>query len=175
MPPGSPWRPTLYGAYKLANEQTAAVYWQDWQVPSICLRPNVVYGVARDQGVSAGFTHALQAAASGEVYAIPFTGPISWLYAGEAAAAFIAAVSKDGDAARVFDLNGHAGTVEEGLAILRTLAPDAKITATGTPFPFPADMDDTPVRTHLTYPAMPIADGIAATYRSFVAASAVKA
>ena len=169
MGPGSPWRQTLYGAYKLANEQTAAVYWQDWQVPSICLRPNVVYGVARDQGVSAGFTHALQAAALGKAYDIPFTGPISWLYAGEAASAFIAAVSKDGDGARVFDLNGGIGTVESGLEVLRALAPDAMITASGASFPFPADMDDTPIRSHLAYPSISIAAGIAATYEKFVA------
>ena len=44
MPPGGKWIATLYGAYKLANEQTAGVYWLDWQVPSVGLRPNVVYG-----------------------------------------------------------------------------------------------------------------------------------
>ncbi|MBW7920748.1 MAG: NAD-dependent epimerase/dehydratase family protein [Rubellimicrobium sp.] len=169
MAAGSTWQRTLYGAYKLANEQSAAVYWQDWQVPSICLRPNVVYGVGRDQGVSAGFTLALQAAARGESFDIPFTGPTSWLYAGEAAAAFIAAVSRDGDAARVFDLNGRTGTVEAGLAILRALAPDARITASGGPFPFPADMDDAPVRAHLNFPQIGIVDGIAATWRRFVA------
>jgi len=50
MPPGGPVLATLYGAYKLANEYTAKVYWLDWGVPSVGIRPNVVYGVARDQG-----------------------------------------------------------------------------------------------------------------------------
>lgn len=168
MAPGSPWQRTLYGAFKQANEQCAAVYWQDWQVPSICLRPNVVYGVARDQGVSAGFTLALQAAARGEAFDIPFTGPTNWLYAGEAAAGFIAAVSREGEGARVFDLNGHVGTVEVGLELLRTLAPEARITANGPPFPFPADMDDTPLRAQFDFPSMSVAEGIAATYRRFV-------
>ena len=52
LPPNGPWKETLYGAYKLANEHTAFVYWSDWQVPSIGIRPNIVFGLARDQGMS---------------------------------------------------------------------------------------------------------------------------
>jgi nucleoside-diphosphate-sugar epimerase len=37
--PDAPWLATLYGAYKLANEMTAKVYFQDWGVPSVGLRP----------------------------------------------------------------------------------------------------------------------------------------
>ena len=169
MPPGGRWLPTLYGAYKVANEQTAAVYWQDWQVPSVGLRPNVVYGVARDQGVSAKFTLAIQAAVLGQPYEITFSGPLSWLHAGEAAAAFIAAVSRDGDGGHVFDLNGTCDTVENGLKILMMVAPEARITVSGTPFPFPPDMDDGPVRAHLDYPSVAMADGIRSTHAAFVA------
>ena len=169
MPPGGRWLPTLYGAYKVANEQTAAVYWQDWQVPSVGLRPNVVYGVARDQGVSAKFTLAIQAAVLGQPHEITFSGPLSWLHAGEAAAAFIAAVSRDGDGGYVFDLNGTCDTVENGLKILMMVAPEARITVSGTPFPFPPDMDDGPVRAHLDYPSVTMADGIRSTHAAFVA------
>lgn len=167
LPVGGAYHPTLYGAYKVANEQTAAVYWQDWQVPSVCLRPNVVYGVARDQGVSAKFTLALHAAVLGEAYEIPYSGGLSWLHAGEAAAAFIAAVSHDGEGAFVFDLNGRAGTVEEGLEVLKEIAPDAQVTVSGKPFPFPSDMDETPVRSHLDYPSVATSDGIRETYQAF--------
>ena len=104
FPPGGAYKETLYGAYKVANEQTAYVY---WQVPSICPRPNVVYGVARDQGISSKNTIAIQAAVMGQDYTILFTGRYSWLYAGEAAAAFIATVSQDQEGPHVFDVNGH--------------------------------------------------------------------
>ena len=160
--------PTLYGAYKVANEQTAYVYWQDWEVPSICIRPNVVYGVARDQGVSAKFTLALQAAIEGKSYDIPYSGRLSWLHAGEAAAAFIAAVSRDGDGAYVFDLNGGCETVEDGVKILKDCAPEANVTASGKPFPFPPDMDDGPIRAHLDFPTVPFEDGIRSTFDAFV-------
>lgn len=52
FPAGSGFNDTLYGACKVANEQAARVCWADWQVASICLRPNVVFGVARDQCIS---------------------------------------------------------------------------------------------------------------------------
>ena len=167
MPPGGPFRATLYGAYKVANEQTAWVYWQDWQVPSICIRPNVVYGVARDQGISAKFTLAIQATVQGQPYEVPYSGRLSWLHAGEAAAAFIAAVAQDGEGAHVFDLNGGCETVENGVQMLKDHAPHAQVTVTGTPFPFPPDMDDGLIRAHLTFPSMPVADGIRTTYDAF--------
>ncbi len=168
FPPGGPYKETLYGAYKVANEQTAFVYWKDWQVPSVGLRPNVVYGVARDQGISSKNTIGIQAAALDEAYDIPFTGPYSWLYAGEAAAAFIAAVSQDGAGAHAFDLNGRCETIEAGLVVLGRLSPDHRVTASGAPFPFPPDLDEAPLRAHLPeYPAISVANGVEATWRAF--------
>lgn len=168
LPPGGPYKETLYGVYKRANEHSAFVYWADWQVPSVGMRPNVVYGVARDQGISSRNTVAIQAAAMGLPFEIPYTGPYSWLYAGEAAAAFIAAVSQDGDGAPVFDLNGTCDTIENGLGILRALDNSAKVGATGNPFPFPTDLDDGPLRAHVPdYPSVTLEEGIEATYRAF--------
>lgn len=168
FPPGGPYRETLYGAYKVANEQTAFVYWNDWQVPSVGLRPNVVYGVARDQGISSKNTIGIQAAVLGEPYDIPFTGPYSWLYAGEAAAAFIAAVGQDGAGAHTFDLNGRCDTIEAGLAALDRLSPNHRVTAGGAPFPFPPDLDEAPLRRHLPdYPAISVSVGVEATWRAF--------
>lgn len=170
MPPGGPYRETLYWAYKLANEHTAYVYWADWQVPSVGIRPNVVYGLARDQGVSSKNTIAIQAVARGEAFEMPFTGPYSWLYAGEAAAAFIAAVSQDQTGAHVFDLNGRCETLEAGLGVLNEIAPGAQIRCTGTPFPFPVDLDDGPLQAHVGgYPTISVAEGVTATYRAMAA------
>lgn len=168
MPPGGEFLATLYGVYKQANEYSAAVYWQDWQVPSIGIRPNVVYGVARDQGMSSKCTVAIHAAAAEVPYQVPFAGPVSWLYAGEAAAAMIACVSLDQEGAPVFDLNGSCETVENGLDALRALAPDADVSCSGTSFPFPADLSDAPLRAHVgDYPAISVADGVKHTYKAF--------
>ena len=166
--PGSRWKETLYGAYKAANEHCARVYWADWQVPAIGLRPNVVYGPGRDQGMSSRNTLAIQAAALDLPFTVPYAGPLSWLYAGEAAAAFIACVSREGDGAPVFNLNGRTATVEFGLECLRRLAPGADVTCAGEPFPFPQDLDDSPLRNHVPdYPDIAVEAGIRATYEAF--------
>ena len=59
---------TLYGVTKEANEGWAAIYWQDYAVPSVGLRPFFVYGPGRDQGVSSTPTKAMAAAAIGRPY-----------------------------------------------------------------------------------------------------------
>ena len=168
MPPGGQILSTLYGAYKLANEYTAKVYFLDWDVPSVGIRPNVVYGVARDQGMTASFTIGIAHAVLGEPHEIPYTGALSWLYAGEAAAAFIAAAKREGDSAVVFDLNGRTDTVETGLEILRDSLPDHQVTASGGPLPVPPDLSDDPIRRHLgDFPAISTKEGIAMTYEAF--------
>ena len=86
--------PTLYGAYKLCDENIAHVYHQDWGVPSIGFRPGIAYGVGRDQGMTSKTTVAILAAASNQSYTIPFSGPISALHVREVASALITAASK---------------------------------------------------------------------------------
>jgi nucleoside-diphosphate-sugar epimerase len=160
--------PTLYGAYKHCNEQTARVYMQDWQTPSIGLRPGVVYGVGRDQGMTSKTTVAILAAAAGRPYSIPFTGPVSWLHAGEVANAFIKAVSRPRGEAIVFDINGVPSTVEKSLEILKRIAPNNQITAAGGALAFPMNLPDTPLRSYLgDYGQVPLEEGIAETFKIF--------
>src|SRR5690554_4788595 len=71
---------TLYGVYKQANEQTARVYWQDWGIPSVSIRPYIIYGIGRDQGLTSDVAKAILAAAAGQEYEIRFSGPISMQY-----------------------------------------------------------------------------------------------
>ncbi len=162
------WLATLYGAYKHCNEQTARVYHQDWGVPSVGLRPGVVYGLGRDQGLTSKTTVAILAAAAGEPYTVPFRGPTSWLYAGEVASAFVTAVARERDEARVFDCNGVASTVEAGLEHLGSLVPGARVEAGGEPLPFPAELSDDPLRAWLgDYGRLSLEDGIAETLGAF--------
>lgn len=159
---------TLYGAYKFCNEQTARVYAQDWQIPSVGLRPGVVYGIGRDQGMTSKTTVAILAAAAGKPYTIPFRGPVSWLHAGEVASAFIRAVSRVRSGAEVFDINGVASTVEQSVEMLKKLVPDAAIDISGEALPFPMALSDQPVRNYLgDYGSISIEDGIRQTYEVF--------
>jgi nucleoside-diphosphate-sugar epimerase len=159
---------TLYGAYKYCDEQIAKVYSGDWGVHSIGIRPGVVYGVGRDQGLTSKTTVAILAAAAGKPYDVPFSGGVSWLYAGEVASAFIHAVARERAGAPVFDMNGVYAPVEEGLGILRKLAPSSAITSSGQPLAFPMHLPDQSLREYLgDYGGMPLAEGIRETYEAF--------
>ena len=159
---------TLYGAYKYCDEQIAKVYSEDWGVHSVGIRPGVVYGVGRDQGLTSKTTVAILAAAAGKPYDVPFSGGVSWLYAGEVASALIRAVARERAGAPVFDMNGVYAPVEEGLAILRKLAPSTAITSSGQPLAFPMHLPDEPLRHFLgDYGVMPLAEGIRETYEAF--------
>ena len=51
LPADAPMLPrTLYGVYKVANENMARVYWQDHELSSVVLRPYTVYGPGRGPG-----------------------------------------------------------------------------------------------------------------------------
>ncbi len=164
------WLETLYGAYKICNEQTARVYWKDWKVPSIGIRPSVVYGPARDQGMSAAPTNAMLAAILQKPFTVPFRGPAGYVYAAEAAAAFLRAAQKENpEGANVFDLNGEQKNTEDIVEMIRARAPGASIRCEGDPLPFPSDMSDAPLRNHIgNYPRPPsLAEGIQMTMDFF--------
>ena len=167
-PADSPHLATLYGAYKACDEAMARVYWLDWEVPSIGIRPGVVYGVGRDQGMTSKTTLAILAAVSGRDFEVPFSGAVSYLYAGEIASAFVRAVSRDGEGAPVFDCNGIIATVEDGLNTLRRLAPGARVRASGDPLRFPVEDHDALLRAHIgDYGAISLEEGTAETFRAF--------
>jgi len=164
----TPWLKTLYGAYKMCDENLAEVYWQDWQIPSVGIRPVVVYGVARDQGMTSLPTLAILAGVLGKPFEVPFTGTVGFIYAQEAALAFIAAVSGSQNGAHVYDLNGTPATVQQVLDIANRECPGANLTCTGDPLPFPGELSDDPLRQAIgNYPAWTIERGVVETIERF--------
>jgi nucleoside-diphosphate-sugar epimerase len=147
--PGSDSLKTLYGAYKMCDEQISEVYWQDHKVPSMCLRPAIVNGVGRDQGMTSKQTVAMLAAALGEPYDIPYTGYVSHLSAAEVASAFIHSVSYEGDGSFVFDIFGESVNINETIKMINKIKPNANITSSGSEMPFPSKLSDIPLREHL--------------------------
>lgn len=147
--PGSDSLKTLYGAYKMCDEQISEVYWQDHKVPSVCLRPAIVNGVGRDQGMTSKQTVAMLAAALGESYDIPYKGNVSHLSAAEVASAFIHSVAYDGDGAFVFDIFGESININDTIKMIKEIKPGAKITSSGSEMPFPSILSDIPLRKHL--------------------------
>jgi nucleoside-diphosphate-sugar epimerase len=138
---------TLYGVYKQANESTARVYWQDWQVASIGLRPYTAFGVARDQGVTSDLTKAILAAVVGRPYHIRFGGVVAVQYNDDLARMFIECARAGYRGAAVCNVRNDVVSVGEFVKLVQAEAPGAQITFDGSkPLPFPADLDDSGLR-----------------------------
>ena len=154
---------TLYGIYKVANEGTARIYWQDWQVGSVGLRPYIVYGVARDQGMTSDIAKAVLAAAADKPFHIRFGNQVTLQHANDAARIFIACARAEYQGATACNLRNDVIDVSEFVEKLTTVAPNAKITFDrDVPLPFPADLDDSGLRSIIgDVPHTPLEDAIA--------------
>jgi len=149
VPDSAPLGPeTLYGVYKMADEMAARVYWRDWQVPSVGIRPTISYGVGRDQGLSSDASKAILAAAARRPFHIKFSGRISLQYNDDAARIFIAAARSDQHGALACNLRNDVLDVADFVSLLLKMSPPkTKITfEKNSPLPFPLDLDDSLVR-----------------------------
>lgn len=167
----APLRPrTHYGVYKQANEGTARVYWRDDGISSIGLRPYVVYGPGRDQGLTSCPTTAILAATLDQPYQIPFGGRFDLQFADDVAQAFIRAARTPFDGAEVFNLHGTIVHIGEIVAAIEAAVPSmrGKLSFTDVPLSFPEEMDDTPLLSLLgPLPHTSLAEGIATTIATF--------
>jgi nucleoside-diphosphate-sugar epimerase len=143
------WPETLYGVYKTANEDTARVYWEDWQVPSVGLRPYIVYGVGRDQGMTSDLSKALLAAAAGRPYRIKFSGPVALQFAEDVARVFIESATCGFRGAAACNLRNDVLDVRDFVALLASRSGAAITCETDRPLPYPADLDDGRLRSIL--------------------------
>jgi nucleoside-diphosphate-sugar epimerase len=166
---------THYGVTKLANEGTARIFWQDASVPSIGIRPYVVYGPGRDQGLTSGPTAAMAAAARGEAWHVGYGGTAQYDFAPDVARAFVAAAHRVGGGDLVANYPGVVASMAEVVAAIEEAAPAVagSITWDETPLPFPAELQaDALERAIGRWPRTPLAAGVAATVTAFRAATA---
>jgi UDP-glucuronate 4-epimerase len=133
---------TIYGVYKLANEGTARLYYAESGVPSIGIRPYVVYGPGRDQGMTAGPTQAMAAAARGEGFAIGYGGVARYDYAPAVSRAFVRAASAPAGAV-VANFPGFSASMAEVVAAIEAAAPEVagQISWEEIPLPFPEKVE----------------------------------
>jgi len=145
LPHEAPLNPrSHYGVYKQANEGNARVYWIDDGIASIGLRPYVVYGPGRDQGMTSTPTKAMLAAARGEPYNISFGGRLGLQYVDDVAKVFIKAARTDFQGAEVFNIGGTSVTMGEVVEAIEAVVPSQKgtITFEDKALPFPEEMDN---------------------------------
>jgi len=129
--------PTFYGAFKLAVDLIADQYWRHFRVPSVGVRPHVVYGPERTQGLTAGPSLAARAAACGEPFTIGYRGRVGYDYVEDVARAFVQASLGTPDGAHVVDLPGQLATTEEFAEMIARVTPGspACVTVEGPTIP----------------------------------------
>ena len=169
----APPRPaTHYGVYKVANEETARVYWEEHRIPSMAFRPLTVYGPGRDFGLTADPTLAMKAAVLGRAFQIRWGGATDFVFADDVARACVAAFAATLDGARVYNLHGQSATVGELTRLIEEAWPGAKgtISHTEQPIPFPSELADTGYQRDLgPAPRTGIKEGIRRTLDEFAA------
>lgn len=165
---------TLYGVFKRANEGTAGVYWSDHGIASIGVRPHVVYGPGRDQGLTSAPTVAMRAVAAGEPGHIGFGGRMTLQYVEDAARDLILAARQATEGAPVVNLPGTVVSMAEVVAAIEAAVPGARVGFDDVQLPFPAEVE---VDGSAFSPgaATPLADGVRRTIERFRAMSAASA
>lgn len=161
---------THYGVYKQCNEGTARVCWLERGLASVGLRPLTVYGVGRDQGMTAGPTTAMKAAVLGRPFTIGFSGPTDFHYVADTAAAFVQCADGGERGAFVYNLHGDTVDVADVVRAIEDEVPTARgrITVRGPRLPIPPRLDDRAIReAYPDLPHTPLADGVRATIARF--------
>ena len=156
-----------YGVYKLANEESARVFAAETGLASIGLRPYVVYGPGRDQGLTSAPTLAMEAAARGEGYVLPYSGRSQLQYAPDVAAAFVAA-ARDGERGGGRERAGRHRVGGGRRRRDRASVPEVRgrIEVTGPP-PFPPELDASRFVEVGEVAVTPLEEGVAATIAHF--------
>jgi nucleoside-diphosphate-sugar epimerase len=132
---------SLYGVYKLANEWSAKVYYEADGISSIGIRPYVVYGPLRDQGMTSTPTTAMKAAVRLERYEISYGGRFNFQFADDTAQAFIRASRAEHEGADTYNLGGGAIDMRDVIRAISLAEPRSEglITYVDAPLPFPPD------------------------------------
>jgi nucleoside-diphosphate-sugar epimerase len=132
---------SFYGVHKQACEGLARIFWAEEGVPSIGIRPFVVYGPGRDAGLTASPTLAMAAAARGESATIAFGGRTQLQLARDTARVFVACARAASQDARVFHLGGPVVSLGDVARAVEDVTGVSVTVDEETVLPFPEEFD----------------------------------
>ncbi len=161
---------THYGVFKQANEGNARIFYQANGISSIGLRPWTVYGVGRDQGLTADPTLAMRALALRERYQIRLSGFMDLQFVEDVAGTFIECLLSTMEGAHVYNLEGWVTSMQELVDTMEELRPEAKglITFSGPQVPVAFRVDGSQLRSAIaSIPRTPLREGIRKTVEQF--------
>lgn len=162
---------TIYGVTKLAVEGMARVFAADHGVPSLGLRPYIVYGAGISSGIAAGPSIALAAAVTRTPATIRFSGRVGFVHVDDVARMLVAGVTRPAPGAHVLTMAGDTRDITDFIAELRDQTAWDRITIDGAPLRIPSDLRSDHAPDGLgAQPVTSIRDGIAATLAELRAA-----
>jgi nucleoside-diphosphate-sugar epimerase len=161
---------THYGVFKCCNEGNARIYFQDFGLSSVGLRPWTVYGVGRDLGMTSEPTKAIKAVLLGRAYHINFGGWSDFQYVDDVAKTFIYSLDRPYKGAKSYNLRGAVVTLKDFHTALATVLPEAAklVTFGTTQIAIAYDLSDDGLQRDLgPMPKTPLVDGIRETVALF--------
>jgi nucleoside-diphosphate-sugar epimerase len=144
--------PMFYGVFKLAVDQIADQYWRHFGVPSVGIRPHVVYGPERTVGLTAGPSLAAKAAVRGEPFVIPYSGRVGYDYVGDVAAAFVRSALDPSPGSFVFDLPSQRASPQDFIAAIDRVVPGSGKTLSAEGPHIPSNVPRQPNGIHRLFP-----------------------
>jgi nucleoside-diphosphate-sugar epimerase len=164
-------RPTThYGVFKCCNEGNARIYYQDFGLSSVGLRPWTVFGVGRDFGMTSEPTRAIKALALGRRCHITYGGWQDLQYVDDVAKTFVRCLEAPYQGAKAYNLRGNVvdlPRLHEALAAVDPAARDL-ITYGEKQIPIAYDLDDTALQKDLgPVPCTPLVEGVRQAYEMF--------
>jgi nucleoside-diphosphate-sugar epimerase len=161
---------THYGVFKCANEGNARIYFQDFGLSSIGLRPWTVYGVGRDFGMTSEPTKAIKSVALGRPYHISYGGMQDMQYVADVARTVVCCLEQPYEGAKSYNLRGDVVDLATFHRAMCAVEPAAErlITFGERQIAIAYDLDDTALQRDVgPIPHTPLEDGIRETLTMF--------
>lgn len=152
---------TVYGATKLAVEGAARAFFLDHGVPSLGLRPYIIYGPGESAGIAAGPSIAIAAAARRQPAKIRFSGRVGFVYVDDVARMLTSAMTAPLAGATVLTMSGDTADMQDFVAELARQSGWTEIAIDGVALRIPAELASDSVPALLgAQPVTDIATGI---------------
>lgn len=161
---------THYGVFKCCNEGNARIYYQDFGLSSVGLRPWTVYGVGRDFGMTSEPTKAIKSLALNRPYHITYGGWQDLQWVDDVARTVIRCLETPYQGAKSYNLRGHVVDLPTFRRALVTVEPAAErlITHGERQIAIAYDLDDAALQRDLgPMPRTPLEEGIRQTLDHF--------
>ncbi len=161
---------THYGYFKCCNEGNAAIYFQDFGISSVGLRPWTVYGVGRDLGMTSEPTKAIKSVAIGRAYHITYGGWQDLQFVDDVAKIFVRCLQQPYQGAKSYNIRGHVVDLATFYKALCAVEPTAAklVTFGERQLAIAYDLDDIALQKDLgPMPRTSLEDGIRHTLESF--------